>query len=510
MLPFLHLVASWNLKRRIYQIENFIKNPHQVQEATLLRLIKAASLTQWGKKHRYDTLTSLTDFQRCVPISTYEDLYPYIQQMLEGEEDILWPGSVSWFAKSSGTTNDVSKYIPITEASLYDCHYNAGKDLIAMYLHYHNPNSRLFDGKVLSIGGSHEAAIQGKSTRYGDLSAVLLENLPMFFELIRTPSKKVALLSDWEVKLLAMCKEVMNEDVRAIVGVPTWTMLLMHKILEEKGISDKNLSRVWPNLEVFFHGGVNFTPYKSAFQQLFQHKIQFVNIYNASEGFLGIQMLPEDEGMLLMLDYGVYYEFIPMSVFGTENQYAIPLSEVETNQNYAILISTNGGLWRYLIGDTVTFTDLHPYKIKITGRTKHFINAFGEELVVENAEQAIAAACEQTDAEVKEYTAAPVYISQQAEAGAHEWLIEFSKNPKDLNEFGKILDRKLRTLNSDYDAKRKGDLIIREPVIIMAHQGLFYEWMKKRGKLGGQNKVPRLSNNREYIESIKGLMLQTD
>ncbi len=506
MFSLITLFANWNLKRRIRQIEYFMANPVEVQNDHLQQMVRAAALTEWGKKYNYSDIETLDDFRREVPVSHYEDIFPYIERMLAGESDMLWHGEVEWFAKSSGTSNDKSKYIPITEASLHDCHYRAGRDLLAIYFHFHNPDSHIFDGKILSIGGSHEANAQNTHVRYGDLSAVLLENLPIFFEWIRTPSKKVALMSNWEEKLEAMCAELLGEDVRAIVGVPTWTLLLIQKMFEKTGNSAQNLSQLWQHLEVFFHGGVNFAPYKENFRKILKHEIYFVNIYNASEGFFGIQLVREDEDMLLMLDYGIFYEFALVEDLSLSYPKTYTLADVELNQNYAMIISTNGGLWRYIIGDTLVFTSLCPHKIRITGRTKHFINAFGEELMVDNAEKGIEEACKRTGALVKEYTAAPIYFSTETKKGGHEWLIEFDILPKDMELFQKTLDQTMQRLNSDYEAKRKGDMILAFPTLRVVPQGTFYAWMKQRNKLGGQHKVPRLSNNRSYVENILALL----
>jgi len=499
MRTLVNLVASWNLKRRIRQIEHFIAYPMETQTEHFEQLIRAASLSEWGEKYGYSEIETIEDFKKNVPISSYEDLFPYIERMLKGESDVLWHGATTWFAKSSGTTNDKSKYIPITEESLYDCHYKAGKDLLGIYFHNH-PESNLFSGKILSIGGSHDLSSLNENSRCGDLSAVLLENLPFFYELVRTPSKKVALMSNWEEKLEAMCNEVINEDVRGIVGVPTWTLLLIQKMLEKRNISDRNLEKIWANLEAFFHGGINFDPYKTSFQSMYSRPLSFVNIYNASEGFFGIQNEKENSDMLLMLDYGIFYEFIDMQDFGSESPKTYTIAEVELHKNYALLISTNGGLWRYLIGDTVIFTSLSPHKIRITGRTKHFINAFGEELMVENADKAILAAANATNARVRDYTAAPFFLEN--EGGGHEWLIEFEQKPENWEQFENVLDTTLKQLNSDYEAKRTGDLVMKKPLIHFVKEGTFYEWMKKRGRLGGQNKIPRLSNNRIIFQEI--------
>lgn len=505
----INTIAEWNLKRRIKQIEASLNNPFQTQETLLMQLIKAASLTEWGEKYDFSTIETVAQFQERVPVNSYETLFPYIEKMLKGEPDILWHGNILWFAKSSGTTNDKSKFIPVTEESLHDCHYKAGKDLLALYLYYHSRNNRLFSGKVLSIGGSHQISHFNTQARFGDLSAVMTENLPIYYEYIRTPSKKVALMSGWEEKLEAMCEEVMREDVSAIVGVPTWAILLIRKVLEKKGIENNDLSKVWPNLEAFFHGGVNIAPYKAQLRELMPESVAFINIYNASEGFFGIQYRPEREDFLLMIDYGIFYEFLPVAELHNTNPKILTLREVVIGEEYALIISTNGGLWRYMIGDTVKITGNNPFTIIITGRTRLFINAFGEELMIGNAETAIAEASEATGARVKDYTAAPVYFGAES-GGAHEWLIEFERHPDSLQHFGEVMDNTLRRVNSDYDAKRSGDMILRKPVITLAPEGTFYEWLKQKNKLGGQNKIPRLSNNRELIEAIKNIFFKTD
>jgi GH3 auxin-responsive promoter len=505
MIPLLTKLAGWKLKRRMKQIEHFMQNPITTQAETLKNLLRAASATEWGIKYGYASIETIEQFQQNVPISTYEQLFPYIDRMLKGEKDVLWQGSVSWFAKSSGTSNNKSKFIPITEASLHDCHYRAGRDLIAIYLENHQKDSQIFGGKILSIGGSHEPNPYNKGTYCGDLSAVLLENLPTFYELMRTPSKKVALMANWEEKLEAMCEEVIDEDIRAIVGVPTWTMLLIQKVLEKKGILDNNLLRIWPNLEAFFHGGVSFDPYKQAFKAYFPSLISFIDIYNASEGFFGIQFASETDNMLLMLDYGIFYEFIDVHELDQDKPQVLGLKEVELHTHYAMLISTNSGLWRYLIGDTVIFSSLYPFTIQVSGRTQHYINAFGEELMIDNADKAIAAACTVTDAIVCEYTAAPVFMADK-KAGRHEWLIEFYQLPNNIAIFAEVLDTKLKSLNADYEAKRQGSLALDEPLIQVVPRNTFYRWMKNRGKLGGQHKVPRLCNTRIYVESILKMM----
>jgi hypothetical protein len=502
---FLHKIASWLLKGRISQIEYFMRNPTDVQLDIFWQLIEKSSHTDWGKKYHYADISSLEDFRQRVPISSYEKLYPWIERMMRGEPNVLWPDSVNWFAKSSGTTNDSSKFIPVTRESLYDCHFKAGKDLLAIYFHNH-PNSNLFAGKLLSIGGSHQISHLNENARYGDLSAVLLENLPLFYEYRRTPSKKVALMSEWESKIEAMAQEVMDEDITAIVGVPTWSLILINRILEKKGITDKNLLEVWPRLEAFFHGAVNFDPYQDQFKALIPSaNMGYINIYNASEGFFSIQNETDTDDMLLMLDYGIFYEFIPMEQIEAEHPNTHTLEEVEPGRNYAMVITTNGGLHRYLIGDTVMFTSINPFKIRITGRTRSFINAFGEEIVVENAERAITEACSHTGAIIRDYTAAPIYL-EGSRQGAHEWLIEFNVPPGDPERFRNILDETLQKINTDYRAKREGDLALVAPTIRELPEGTFFQWMKSRNKLGGQNKVPRLANDRKYVDEILGIL----
>lgn len=494
-------IANWYLKKRVYQIEMFVKHPIETQTEVLHSLVKTAIPTVWGQRYGYDSIRKIAHFQEQVPISTYEELFPHIQKVLEGRQDILWPGEVKWFSKSSGTTNDKSKFIPVSKESLNDCHFKGGKDMLALYLH-NRPDSKLFDGKGLPIGGSHEINKLNQNSFYGDLSAVLIQNTPIFFELFRATSKKVALMGEWESKIKAMAEQVVKQNVTSIAGVPTWTLVLFKKMFEVTGNTSGSILDIWPNLEVFFHGGVSFEPYREPFKKLLPgSQVQYFETYNASEGFFGLQNETDRTDLLLMLDYGIFYEFIPLSELGKDHPKALTLNEVDTETTYAMVISTNAGLWRYMIGDTVRFTSTSPFKIKIAGRIKHFINAFGEELVVENVEKSLAAACRKTGAEIEDFTVAPVYFSD-AENGAHEWLIEFRKEPTDRQYFEEILDNTLKSLNSDYEAKRYKDMALRPPVIRYMPRKTFYNWMKKRGRLGGQNKVPRLFNSRDYVEDI--------
>ena len=487
----------------MHQIELFMKYPHEVQEEWLHNLLDTAKNTEWGKTYGYADIKSSDEFKNRVPIQTYDTLKPYIERMLAGEQGVLWPSEIKWFAKSSGTTNDRSKFIPVSEESLEECHYKGGKDLLSIYCN-NRPESKIFTGKCLVLGGSSQVNQLNTDASYGDLSAVLIKNLPIWAEFYRTPDQSITLLENFEEKIEKMAQATLDVNVTNISGVPTWNVVLAKRILELSGKS--NLLEVWPNLELYFHGAVNFTPYREQFKQLIpSDQMYYLETYNASEGFFGIQDLPNSEELLLMLDYGIYYEFLPMEHIDDEQPKTLSLNGVELDTNYALIISTNAGLWRYQIGDTIKFTSLSPYRIQITGRTKHFINAFGEELIIDNAEKALAKACAATASAIKEYTACPIYFKGN-EAGAHEWIIEFEQAPKDLSRFTEILDQHLRELNSDYDAKRYKDMALGMPKIHQAPSGTFYTWMKNRGKLGGQHKVPRLANERKYVEEILKLL----
>lgn len=500
-MEILNSIMSWVMKKRIHQIELFMKYPHEVQNELLLDLLKKSRKTQYGVKFGFDRIGSADEYARTVPIVNYESLFPYIEKLMKGHQNVLWPTEVKWFAKSSGTTNSRSKFIPVSNEALEDCHYKGGKDLLSIY--YNNyPDAKMFAGKGLVIGGSHQLNQFDKNSKsyYGDVSAVLLKNLPWWAQMVRTPSLEIALMDEWESKIDRMAEITTDENVTNISGVPTWMIVLLEKILERQGV--ESILEVWPNLEVFFHGAVSFTPYRDLFQKLIPSpSMRYMETYNASEGFFGIQDLTDKNEMLLMLDYGIYYEFIPMEFVEDEHPKTVTLADVEVGKNYAIVITTNAGLWRYKIGDTVVFTSINPYRIKISGRTKHFINAFGEELIIENAEYAIADACKKTNATINNFTAGPRYI-ENGQQGGHEWIIEFSKEPDDLSRFVKLLDEKLREVNSDYDAKRYKDIALIEPIIHAASPKTFYNWMKSRGKLGGQHKVPRLANNREYLDEL--------
>ena len=500
-LPIINSIASWVLKQRIHQIELFLKYPNEVQEELLMSLIRSSENTVLGKQYDFNSVRTYHTFQERVPVSTYEDLEPLIERTRRGEQNVFWNEPIKWFAKSSGTTNAKSKFIPVSSQALEDCHYKAGKDLLCLYLN-NNEDSQLFTGKSLRLGGSKQL-YEDNNTFFGDLSAILIDNMPFWAEFSSTPSNKTSLMSEWETKLLAIVNETKTENVTSFAGVPSWMMVLLNKVLEETGKT--NLFEVWPNLEVYFHGGVSFDPYREQYKNILpKADFKYYEIYNASEGFFAIQDLNNSNDLLLMLDYGIFYEFIPMDTFGTPNQKIIRLAEVELNKNYAVVITTNSGLWRYMIGDTVRFTSLKPYRIRVTGRTKHHINVFGEELMVENTDQAIAKTCQETNSEVVEYTVAPIFMNGK-EKGAHEWIIEFRKKPEDLSKFGQLLDENIQSLNSDYEAKRYNNMTLNQLVINVARTNLFYDWLKNQDKLGGQHKIPRLSNQREYLDQLLSL-----
>ena len=500
-LPLMNSIASWILKKRIHQIELFMKYPMEVQEEILFGLLKSAENTVLGKKYDYQSIKNYQTFNERIPVSTYEDLEPIISQTRQGAQNIFWNSSIKYFAKSSGTTNAKSKFIPVSSEALEHNHYKASKDLLCMYLN-NNENSQLFTGKSLRLGGSKEL-YENNNTVFGDLSAILIDNMPMWAEFSSTPSNKTSLMSNWETKLPAIIKESSLENVTSLAGVPSWMMVLLNKTLEEN--KKTNILEIWPNVEVYFHGGVSFEPYKEQYKNLFpKDDFKYYEIYNASEGFFALQDQNNVSELLLMLDYGIFYEFIPMDTFGKENQKVIPLSEVELHKNYALVITTNSGLWRYLIGDTIRFTSLQPFRIKVTGRTKHHINVFGEELMVENTDVALAKTCETLHCEVVDYTVAPIFMNGK-EKGAHEWMIEFKKHPDNMANFSALLDKNIQHINSDYEAKRFNNMTLNPLVINVARTNLFYDWLKQQDKLGGQHKVPRLSNERKFLEALKGM-----
>ena len=499
MSPILNSVVTWFLKQRVSQIDYFKENPHQAQNDLLLSLVEKAKNTEWGKKYDFDTIKDVKTFQERLPVQDYEQLKIYVERLRKGEHNLLWPTEIKWFAKSSGTTSDKSKFIPVSPEALEDCHMKGGKDMLSLYCN-NRPDTEIFAGKGLVMGGSHSVSEFSSNSYFGDISAILVQNFPFWAELMRTPNISIALMDDWEQKLDKIANATITENVTNLSGVPSWNLMLLKKVIEITG--RKNILEVWPNLELFIHGGVSFAPYREQFKKLIpSDQMWYMETYNASEGFFGIQDQAHSDEMLLMLDYGIFYEFIPSGELESENPRVLTLDQVETDTNYALVITTNAGLWRYMIGDTIQFTSTSPYRIQISGRTKNFINAFGEEVIVDNAEKALDAACKATGAVISEYTAAPVFLEDNNSA-SHEYLIEFEKEPEDLNRFITVLDKKLQDINSDYEAKRTADILLKKPKIKSVPKDTFFKWLKSKGKVGGQNKVPRLFNNRKYVDEI--------
>ena len=497
-LPIVNSIASWFLKKRIHQIDLFLKYPIDVQDELLKGLIHKAKSTEIGKQYDFKSINNYLDFTEKVPVTNYEDNQSLYERARKGESNIFWPSPIKWFAKSSGTTNARSKFLPVSPESLENCHYAASKDLLCLYLN-NNPDSELFVGKSLRLGGSKEL-YEENGTVFGDLSAILIDNMPFWAEYSSTPSNEVSLMSDWETKMQAIVNETIQENVTSLAGVPSWMLVLLNNVLETTG--KNNILEVWPNLEVYFHGGVSFDPYIEQYNNLLpKDSFRYYEIYNASEGFFAIQDRNANKELLLMLDYGIFYEFIPMDAYGSPSEKVIPLADVEEGKNYAIIITTNAGLWRYKIGDTVRFTSIKPYRIRVTGRTKHHINVFGEELIIENAEAALRKTAKLTECEIVDYTAGPIFMEGK-EKGAHEWVIEFKKQPEDFSRFSLLLDQTLQEVNSDYEAKRYNNTTLNAPTVHCARERLFYDWLKEKDKLGGQHKVPRLSNSREFVEEL--------
>jgi hypothetical protein len=502
IMPIINSIVTWLNTKRLHQIELFKKYPFDVQHETLYKLITKAQDTDWGKMYDYASIQEIDDFRQHVPLQTYDSIKPFVDKLREGQQNVLWNSEIKWFAKSSGTTNDKSKFIPVSKETLEECHFRGGKDILAIYTNLY-PDTKIFSGKGLTLGGSHRINNFTNQSYFGDLSAILIENLPFWVDLIRTPKHEIALLEKWEEKVEKITEATLGENVTNIAGVPSWNLVLIKHILEVTG--KKNLLEVWPNLELFTHGGVNFTPYREQFKKLIpSENMHYMETYNASEGFFAIQDDPTRDDMLLMLDYGIFYEFIPLEKINNPKPPVYTIDQVELNKNYAIVISTNSGLWRYIIGDTVIFTSLYPHKIKISGRTKHFINAFGEEVIIDNAEKALKIACEKTGAQISDYTAAPIFMNENRN-GSHEWLIEFETEPRDLDYFISALDIALCSINSDYEAKRYKNITLEKPVLHSLKKGVFFEWMKEKGRLGGQNKVPRLFNSRIYVEELMAI-----
>jgi hypothetical protein len=501
-ITLLNSVVSWFLKKRIHDMELFMKYPQELQNNLLMDMIHYAKDTEVGRSHGFNSIKNYQDFVSRVPVTDYTQVQAQVERSKAGEKNILWPGDIKWFAVSSGTTSARSKYIPVSDQSLEDCHFAASKDLLCMYLN-NNPQSRLFTGKGLRLGGSKKLDKQF-GTAAGDLSSILIDNMPFWADYSSTPTNEVALMADWELKMPAIVNETLNENVTSLAGVPSWMLVLLNNVLDKTGA--QNMLEVWPAMEVFFHGGVSFDPYEAQFQKLLPSPaIKYYETYNASEGFFAIQDSNDSKELLLMLDYGIFFEFIPMKTYGTPDERVIPLSQAAIGENYAVIITTNAGLWRYAIGDTIRFTSVSPYRIKVTGRTKHHINVFGEELIIENAEQALKKTMTEVPCSIKDYTVAPIFMEGR-EKGAHEWIIEFDAAPCDAMAFAKALDANLQHVNSDYEAKRYNNITLNPPTIHHATANTFYNWLKEKNKLGGQHKIPRLSNSREYMDELLGMM----
>ena len=482
------------------------EQPLKTQNRLLTGLLRRACHTEWGRRYGFGENPTPADFARRVPMSTYEQLYPELERVLRGAPDVLWPGPVRWFAKSSGTTNARSKYIPLTDESLRQGHYRAGRDMLALSTYLY-PENRLLAGKTLSLGGAlspNPLRPAAADSWVGDVSAIIMQRLPNWAQAIRTPPLALALLDEWEEKIERIARHALHVDVRVLAGVPTWMIVLLRRVTELAGAD--NIMQVWPNLRLFLHGAVAFGPYRELFRQLIpDEQMRYLEIYNASEGYFALQDQSDSEDLLLLLDHGIYYEFLPAAEFERADPRPVPLRDVELGKSYALVISTNAGLWRYLIGDTVRFTSLAPYRVRITGRTKHFLNAFGEEVVIENAEAAVAAAARATATTVRDFTAAPIFFTAQERTsrGGHEWAVEFAGPPPvEPARFIEALDTTLRALNSDYDAKRHRDLALGPPQLRVLPAGTFQAWLAGQGKLGGQHKVPRLSNSRQVLEAV--------
>lgn len=493
----LNTLMSKIMLMRLPQIENFMKNPLDVQHKVFCQLIDSAKDTVWGKYYDYKSIKDEETYNKRVPLNNYNSLLPFFTRILKGEQNILWNGEIKWFSKSSGTTAGKSKLIPVSKESLEDCHYKGGKDMLSIYCNNH-PNSNIFSGSSLALGGSKQDNVYDNNIFCGDVSAIIINNLPFWAEWFRVPKKDIALMPDWEEKLQLMVSSVSKENVVSLSGVPSWMLVLLNRVIEYTG---KTIGEVWPNLEVYFHGGVSFSPYMEQYKKILPSSVNYMETYNASEGFFGLQDRTDSDAMLLLLDYGIYYEFIPFEDLEKENKRIIPLSDVELGKNYAMVISTNGGLWRYMIGDTVCFLEKTPYRFKITGRTKNYINLCGEEIIVDNVDKALSIACNETEAQILEYTGAPLQ-DKVNDINRHEWIIEFETKPNDMEKFISVFDKALQEVNSDYEAKRYKDLVLKKPIIHIAKKDLFYNWLKDNGKLGGQHKVPRLSNDRKFIEEL--------
>jgi hypothetical protein len=499
-MKLVNSAAGYYFRSRKTRIDNYLNNPIETQEKLLKELIHQAKDTVWGKKYDFASIKDIKTFAERVPVGDYDSHKPFINEMMHGKSDILWPGVTRWFSKSSGTTNDKSKFIPVSETNLETCHKTGPRDTLSfLFLNYKNPT--MFGGDYLGLVGFVNPFEPHPQSQCGDISAIMVKTLPSFYRMFYLPSLEIAFLSEWEEKLQKTAEEVIHRNIVALGGVPTWNLVLFRKILEITG--KKNMLEVWPNLNVYLHGGVSFKPYRKQFEELIPSKdMNYLEVYNASEGYFASQMRPTDKGLTLLLNNGIFYEFIPMEEWDKENPKAVSLADVELDKVYSMIISTNAGLWRYQCGDTVKFISKSPYQIIIVGRTKHFINVFGEELMIANTDKALEMTCETLNCVVEEYTAAPVFFKNIQGKGGHEWAVEFSKEPASYEDFADLLDKNLQKINSDYEAKRYRDMALERLKINIVPKGTFLNWMSSRGKVGGQNKVPRLANERKHLEGI--------
>lgn len=485
------------LRYRINRVRKMYSIPHELQQETFETLLENLKATEYGRAYSASKIKSIIDFKKALPIVNYEDLYPYIETMMRGTSNVLWPGKINMFAKSSGTTNDKSKYIPISEENLFENHVAASWDAVSI-LYQNRPDTKIFDGKNLIMGGSLTS--NKDNLIIGDVSAILLDKMPMVGKPFYTPDSEIALLPDWEQKIDLIAKHCLNEDVVMFAGVPTWTIVLFNKMLDMTGKS--NMREIWPNVKTYLHGGVGFDPYVEQFRKFIPYDdMEYYEVYNASEGYFAVQDRLKEKGMLLLLDNSVYYEFIPLEYSDEDNPQTLSLDEVEEGKDYVIVISTSSGLWRYKPGDIIRFVTIKPYRIMVSGRTKQFINVFGEEVMVHNTDQAIKMTIEKCPAILSNYTVGPIFMENEAKGG-HHWLIEFEELPQNLDEFSSTLDGCLRSINSDYDAKRYKDIALQPLKLTVLPKGSFYNWLKSKNRLGGQTKVPRLANTREYIDQL--------
>ena len=491
---------SWYLKKRMNEIKKFIQYPKEIQNQTLLELITIGKSTLFGEEKSFHSISTIENFKSQIRLRKYKDFEPYINKQKAGKVNVLWPGKVKCFAQSSGTTSGTVKHIPITIDSLRKCHYKGGKDLLALYYH-NNPNTKLFTGKHLIIGGSSSQIITTNDQKVGDLSAIIMENLPWWCEWRRSPKKVKSLIKkNWEDKINYIVNHSSKDDIHIIAGTPSWVLIIIHEILRKNNISI--IHELWPNLELYLHGGLSIEPYKESFQSISQKNIKYYQNYNATEGFFGLQYNNSDKDMLLMLDYGIYYEFIKKEDWFKSQPKTLSLEEVELNEPYEIVVTTNGGLWRYRLEDTIIFTSLNPFKIKVTGRTQQFINIAGEEVMIQHVEKAIEETSKICNCSIAEFSLSPKFEKNNKSIGYHYWIIEFLQKPDSIDEFNDILDNELQKINVDYKAKRAFNSPLKKLIVKEVRKNTFYKWLKSQNKLGGQSKIPRINNDDKCLNEI--------